>query len=253
VNSFFTRQQQKPRCNQPIRQVVKDIDITLDEAYFGIAKVVEIETKDECRECDASCNVCRGAGIVESVVTRNIGHTTVIQKCHKKCHVCEGSGKGYTKSDCTNCKNERYIKNCTKLKINRPERTFNDFTTKLKHPKISNCEIIFNVTLLFPDNFRKINNNLCYIKKISLIDALLGLTFEIKHPSGEIIKIDYENKKEIIQPDTRIILSNKGIVDGGTLVVQFDIDFPSTKLKYQNDDYKLQVNTFNSIFKELFS
>jgi DnaJ-class molecular chaperone len=78
--------------------------------------------------------------------------------------------------------------------------------------------------------------DLIYNKNITLKEALCGLSFDIKHLSGKIYKINNARGTSIISPGYQKIVQGLGLSRGqhtGSLVIRFNIIFPQ-KLSDEN-------------------
>jgi len=78
--------------------------------------------------------------------------------------------------------------------------------------------------------------DLIYNKNITLKEALCGLSFDIKHLSGKIFKINNARGTSIISPGYQKIIQGLGLSRGehiGCLVIRFNIIFPE-KLSHEN-------------------
>ena len=82
----------------------------------------------------------------------------------------------------------------------------------------------FIISIIYKDHpvFLVKGTTLIFKKNITLKEALCGHSFDIKHPSGEIITV---TNQDIISPGTVQILS-KGLTDEGKMEIQYKILFP---------------------------
>lgn len=105
--SFFGGGQQQQR-NRRGRDIETVIDLTFEEAVFGVEKKLKLNVETECDHCKGSgvepgyelknCPVCKGSGQVVNVTRTIFGN---IQQA-TTCHSCHGSGKKPEK-DCSIC------------------------------------------------------------------------------------------------------------------------------------------------------
>jgi DnaJ-class molecular chaperone len=72
-------------------------------------------------------------------------------------------------------------------------------------------------------HFIRQNVDLIYKKKITLRDALCGCSFNVKHLSGELLRI---HSKGVIKPNDKRVIQQRGIANKGNLIIDFDIEFP---------------------------
>jgi DnaJ-class molecular chaperone len=89
--------------------------------------------------------------------------------------------------------------------------------------------------------FKREKDNLRMKMKISLKDALVGFTKEIKHLDGHIVTI---SKKTVTQPGEIIKITGEGMPihqrgGNGDLLVEMEIEIPQTLTKEQKE--KLEV------------
>jgi len=98
-----------------------DMEITLEEAAFGVEKEIEIEKLGTCDECDGTgaergsrtvtCPTCRGRGHVIS----SRGFFQVSQTCPR----CRGAGEIIEKP-CRNCHGEGRVEKLSRVKLKIP-------------------------------------------------------------------------------------------------------------------------------------
>lgn len=256
MGSFFRTNMFHP--NHPRQshiKIEKQIHVSLKDAYHGCDKLVEVVIEDKCKACDHSCSSCNGRGLVEKVITQRQGFAIFTQKQLIKCEKCNGSGSTPNKSDnntCDVCNGTKKIIVKNKFKVTLVSRTFHNFTTNIKHPTIDNYIIVVNVQIDLPECFIRQNNDLCYIKKVNILDCLLGTKFEIEHPSGESIVVDYTKKHDTIKPNTCITMPGKGVHPNSNFLVKFDINFPLRRNILEVDDQQAFYN-FKENYKKFFN
>lgn len=221
MNTFF--QQTK---TPPLRkQILKNVQLSLKEAYLGCKKIIDVECAKLC-ECAVECTQCEGMGTITRMKTTTMGHTRFMQPVREKCNICQGTTFNVKKSDCTICKGTRKIIKTARITMDIPERTSDDIKSVMRHPSQPNLDIVLHVQVNLPKGFMKYNNHLMFIKEISLVDAILGNVFSIPHPSGENIEVDYTNNNNVIRQDTVVTIKNKGLRVNTDLLVKFDVQFP---------------------------
>ena len=255
MNAFF-RQDMYPQNKRSNIRIEKKVKVTLEEAYNGCDKVIEISIDDKCKACDISCPTCKGKGMVEKLFTQKQGFTIFTQKQIVKCDVCNGTGSLQNKkkdSVCEVCNGTKKILVKNKFKVSLPKRTFHDFTTNIQHPTLDNYIILVSLNIEFPEHFTRQNNDLCYTKRINILDALLGTKFEIMHPSGESVVIDYIKKHETIKPNTCITMPGKGVHPNSNFLVKFDIDFPVRRNILDSNDQQQAFNNLRESYIKIFN
>lgn len=118
--SFFggQGQQQRPRRG---RDVETAVELTFEEAVFGVEKTIHLTLDDECTHCKGStvepgydmktCETCKGAGQQTRIMNTMFGaiqQQVICETCHgrgkvpeKACTVCHGKGTERKKQDIT--------------------------------------------------------------------------------------------------------------------------------------------------------
>jgi DnaJ family protein A protein 2 len=258
MNNFFSHSQRTNPQTEARKQIHQTLNVTLIEAFTGCKKRINIDCEEDC-ECYTKnvCPNCKGKKTVEQTVVRQMGNTKFVQTATVICPSCFGSGiikKKNNENICSICNGSFIKKSTSTLEVRLEAKTFNDFTTKIPYPKNKNNDLFINVHIVFPPFFSKENNDLIYTKNITLFEVLLGFKFEIDHPSGKKIAIDYKNREDIIRPESFLIFPGEGVGVNSNLIVKFNIKFPtrnSVKLSKTDDDlFKEQLSQlFEKYFK----
>ncbi|MFO7961972.1 MAG: molecular chaperone DnaJ [Nitriliruptoraceae bacterium] len=101
----------RARRDQPGRDVLVVVDLTLEEVVTGVSRDIEVDVPRACDTCDGSgsaagagptsCSTCGGAGQVQRVVRTAFGQLATAAPCS----ACQGTGR--TVSDpCPDCSGE---------------------------------------------------------------------------------------------------------------------------------------------------
>ena len=126
-SSFFGGGSSRQTKNGPIRgrNLKVSINLSFEEAAFGVEKEISITKYDTCKDCSGTgamskndinvCSSCHGTG--RAYVEQNTIFGRV--RTETTCPNCNGSGKTI-KNKCTTCKGEGRIKQTSKLKIKIP-------------------------------------------------------------------------------------------------------------------------------------
>ena len=110
--------------NRPMkgRDSIIRINITFEEAVFGTKKTININTTDNCDECDGAgghdrqtCPTCGGSGYVRQQQRTMFGTFTQ----QGVCPTCSGKGSTY-KDTCKKCKGSGAVKKNKDIEINIP-------------------------------------------------------------------------------------------------------------------------------------
>lgn len=102
-----------------------ELEITLEDAAFGLETEIEVPRLETCEECDGSgaksgkkpvnCPACEGSGQLKQV--RQMGFTQFISVT--TCNKCHGEGK-IIKDPCSECQGEGKVRNVNRISINIP-------------------------------------------------------------------------------------------------------------------------------------
>lgn len=106
--------------------LVYEMEISLEDAYFGAKKEIIIPRLERCTRCDGSgaesssdierCNECGGAGMVRRTQRTPFGIFSTTGSCPK----CRGRGE-YIKNECPVCDGTGLVKKTRKIDIDIPK------------------------------------------------------------------------------------------------------------------------------------
>jgi molecular chaperone DnaJ len=229
--------------------IVKTVEMTLEEAYTGKKINLEVEKGVPCDACggygydknsEKVCPTCKGAG---SVYQR-----AMIFSISTTCPQCGGSG--YIREACKKCKGQSYIFKKEVIPVNIPPGVDNG--TKLVMDGKGHAGLFggrpgnfYVITRVLPHEvFKRKGDDLYIDVNITYPEAVMGTTIDIKDLKGDNIRVE-------IPPGTKegdeIVISGKGMpkLKGsgyGNLVVIPHIDVPKfNKLsKIMGDDKKAE-------------
>lgn len=104
------------------RDILRYVDLTFEEAAFGLTKSVNIDTTEECENCDGkgghgekTCDKCGGKGTI------TVSQRTMFGTFQSKttCDKCGGKGVSYS-STCSSCHGKGYQKVNKNIKVKIP-------------------------------------------------------------------------------------------------------------------------------------
>jgi molecular chaperone DnaJ len=108
------------------RDIVYDMELTLEDVLKGKKEEVEVSRFDRCKECGGSgaapgskprkCTVCDGQGQTRRVYSQNRFSTIVTME---PCRTCQGQGQIIDRP-CTNCSGSGRTKQVKKIKLEIP-------------------------------------------------------------------------------------------------------------------------------------
>lgn len=195
-----------------------DLEISLEEAYCGVEKEVNLYKGVSCSKCGGSgaepgskvkeCPVCKGRGQVEQ---RSRGGFFTFSQV-KNCPDCRGAGRKPEKS-CSQCGGDGRVKENKILKIKIPPGIHGGQIISLAGqgeaaPLGGGAGDLYITVRVRPDpRFRREEDNLIYELPITFSQAALGDKIEVPTLSGWVwLKIP-----EGVESDAVIKLEGKGM------------------------------------------
>lgn len=122
-NPFFGGRRRGPRRG---RDLSLDIEITLQEAAFGVKKKISIPRLEKCRTCNGkgaesesdieTCSSCNGTGQVKRTMKTPFGMFATTSSCD----VCRGEGN-VIKKPCKECKGAGRVEKHRKIEVEIPQ------------------------------------------------------------------------------------------------------------------------------------
>lgn len=223
AKDFGKSYKKEPPKGSPYKYALR---VSVNDCINGATIEKDIEYNAKCPMCDGTgartrkqCPVCKGVAAVKKIVNGEY----VITEC-ENCH-----SSGYIISDvCLHCKGTSIIKKTQTIKIKLPEGVKNNQVIKLNG--LGNAGVYggargdLHLYVFHPedDKYTRKGDDL-YIKyDVSPIDLILGKTFDLDTPTGNITV----NIPAGTQPTAKIRVKNKGINDGN-LYIAFKMVIPT--------------------------
>lgn len=207
------------------KNILYNIEITLEEAFNGVNKQIIIAKDIVCSNCNGeggiekiTCNQCNGHGAV--------GNNRVIYMCNN----CLGKGFLFAKK-CGGCNSHGYRKQESRLIFNIPggiKQNTNIIKSNVGNEVSGgiNGDVILNVKIKKHDKFEIINNDLKFYKNLSILDIFTGTEFNLETLDGEVkIKIP-----KYADPTKPFRLRGKGMKDNqtrGDLLIELKPTYPN--------------------------
>jgi len=172
-----------------------DLEITLEEAFYGVKKTIKIPVHEICKKCNGQgaeekylkeCDKCNGSGQIK--ITRRQGFTqfVTITTCDK----CHGKGKIAFKY-CSVCKGKGTIEKTQKINIKIPKGVNDRQYLRLegkgelgKNAPSGDLYVVVHVKE--HPVFNREDENLFLDRKIDLATAIFGGKIEIKNIDKKI-------------------------------------------------------------------
>lgn len=245
-----------------------DIELTLEEAAFGIEKDIKLKKKNICSDCDGfggtelkTCPDCGGAGRVKVVKKTPFGAFQSVSTCS----TCKGLGKIPGK-ECKTCKGQGSTYGEKTIKIKTPQGLDNGSRIRIPgegEPGDAGTEpgdLYLFVTVKPHEYFERQGNDIYIDVPISFTQAVFGDHIEIPTLKGKAkIKIPAGT-----QPGTILKMRGKGIpyTDGygsGDQNVHVNVEVPRKLSKKQEELLKKYAEEsgedsqpHKSFFKNIF-
>ncbi len=240
-------QQQQRRGPQRGADIQMELDLSFEEAAFGVEKEARINRWEDCSDCGGSgaasgtkpvtCPRCKGAGQVRITQSIAFGRFETVQTCDQ----CRGEGRVIEKP-CPACQGRGKEKRPRKVKLTVPAGVDNGSTLRLSREGELGARggppgDLYVALRVKPHKFfkRQGNDIVCEIP-ISFVQAALGDEIEIPTLEGKTnLKIP-----EATQPGAVFHLRGKGIphLQGygrGDQVIRINVMIPSRLTEKQKD------------------
>jgi molecular chaperone DnaJ len=166
-----------------------DIEITLEEAFSGIKRKIDIPVHEICKKCKGlgaeekylkECDKCNGSGKVKSIRRQGYSQFISVATCDK----CRGSGKTAEKY-CEVCKGRGEIEKMQKIEIKIPRGITSGQYLRIEgkgEPGRNAPPGDLYIVVHVKDHhvFKREDGNLFLDKKIDLTTAIFGGKIEIE-------------------------------------------------------------------------
>lgn len=195
-DTFFGRREKVRRG----RDIIYEMDITLEEAAMGGEKVIEIPRRSKCKNCRGtgaengtayrSCSRCGGTGQMKDVRTQGFSQFITITTCN----ICDGKGYIIDKR-CSKCDGDGYTKKSEKIKIKIPRGIRSGMKMRMPNKGESpegygeSGDLYIYVNILPHEKFERDNDDLITDVKLSITQAALGDKIDIESIYGNKIKL----------------------------------------------------------------
>lgn len=225
--------------------MVDVIDCTLEELYNGTKKKKEITRNVLCKTCKGTgtkdgkkppeCKGCNGQGV--KIQIRQLGPST-FQQMQVICPDCNGERtQARPENTCATCNGKKVVRETKVIEVEIDKGMMEE--SKITFTGLSNespdaiaGDVIFIIREIPHPVFKRGGRrpyDLVIEKDISLVDALCGFEFTIKHLDGRIL---YVHNTDIIKPGEMKEIRDEGmpiksrIWDKGSLFIKFNVVFP---------------------------
>jgi DnaJ family protein A protein 2 len=230
-----------PKGPKKAKPSLKEVKITLEEAYTGKLHKLPHTRNKVCGGCEGKggkdakkCTTCKGQGLVEKVVQLGPGF---LSSTRAPCSDCKGEGVKVEKENlCKQCKGDKIVKETKTIDVpveqGVPHEHMMPFTGEGdEFPDVMAGDLVVRFMIEPHKNFERKGADLFYKKKITLYEALTGVSFTIEHLDGKKINV-LTPPGDIITPGAKRQINRKGMpfykdaMSFGNLYIEFEIEFP---------------------------
>ncbi len=197
------------------RDTLVRLDLTFEEAAFGVDKDIELTLNDTCENChgkggfeEETCSYCHGSGYV---VTEQRSLFGVIQS-RSSCPKCHGKGKSF-KTICKNCNGTGQERKKKTISIHIPEGVNTGHQLRISGKGEAginggpNGDIYFEIHVKESNFYIRDNEDLSIELPITITDAILGTKKEVPTIYGNVMM----EIKAGTQNGTKYKLKGKGL------------------------------------------
>lgn len=214
------RQRDSNKQNQPVRgrDLQSSVEITFEEAAFGVTKEINITRMQSCSKCNGSgakegttvekCKHCQGSGQIRYSQSTPFGQFVNV----KTCDACRGEGKIII-DPCEVCHGNSRVSKRSRIKLNIPAGIDNGQTISLKNEGDSGMrggsagDLYVTIQIKPHSIFSREGYDVVCDIPISFTQAALGAELDVPTIDG-ILKYDIP---EGTQTSTVFKLKGKGI------------------------------------------
>ena len=245
-SQFFGGGQSNNRGPRRGRDVEVSLQLSFEEAVFGVEEKIEIDIDDECSHCHGSlaepgyelktCSTCKGAGQVNRVMNTIFGP---IQQ-NATCENCSGRGKVPEKV-CTVCRGKGTERRKKSITLKVPAGIDDGATIRLKDHGESAAnglkgDLYVHIRVKAHKKFTREGDIILSEQHIGMVEATLGTEVDIETVDGSVrMKIPAGT-----QSGTDFKLSGHGVPNlrsdrRGPHIVSIIVDTPTKLSKKQKD------------------
>jgi len=242
------------------QDVEATLQLTFEEAVFGVEEKIQIEMDDSCSHCHGTtvepgyemvnCSTCKGAGQINRSMNTIFGQ---IQQA-VTCETCGGRGKVPEKT-CTMCRGKGVERSKRTINLKVPSGIDDGATIRLKEhgEAVGNGQkgdLYVHIRVKAHKHFTREGDIILSEQHIGMIDATLGTETEVDTVDGKVrMKVPAGT-----QSGTDFKLSNHGVPHmqsdrRGPHIVSIVVDIPTKLSKKQRELLEeFEDNKKHSIF-----
>lgn len=221
---------------------------SLKELYTGKTTKIKVTRNAVCTTCNGKgaekegvakkCDQCNGQGI--RIVRMQIG-PGMIQQLQQPCPACKQTGEIIPDKDrCKACDGKKVVQESKVLEVNIEKGAENGdkivmYREGEQEPGLPPGDVVIIVREKVEKDspWERQRENLIYNHKITLLEALTGFEFRIKHLDDRILIVKSEPDTVVKPGDIKVVdnegmpIKGRGGLQRGKLFIRFDVVFPS--------------------------
>jgi len=178
------------RRKQKTKDVVKPLNVTLEQLYSGQTKKMAITRQViDKKKGVSTCSDCDGRGVRVEVIRMG----PMIQQMQQQCGACGGNGKAFR----TTQEKEILEVHITKGSPDNHKLVFREMADE--HPEADTGDVVFVLKQQDHSDFKRNGADLYLERKISLSEALCGFELNITHLDGRKLIVK-SSPGELVKP-----------------------------------------------------
>ena len=228
-------------------RVYTEIEISLDDVYFGVAKDIKIQRDDKCSTCNgkgaenpsdiSTCGNCNGSGMVLETKQTILG----MVRTQAPCPSCNGQGQT-VKNPCGTCRGDGCERKAETVSVKIPKGIESGVTLRVTGKGDYDKDIesfgdlYLKIYVKDQNEYELDGADLYKTISINFVSATLGDEVEFKHFDKTLsLKIP-----EGTQPGTILRLKGKGLPhfnysSAGNLYVKINVEIPTKTSSKQKE------------------
>jgi len=239
------------RRRQRGQDTVHPLKVSLEDMYNGKTAKLQLSKNVICVTCGGEggkpgalhpCRSCQGRGI--KVQHKMLG-PGMMQEIHQHCPACNGEGESINERDkCRSCKGAKVTKETKLLEVHVDKGMKENQKITFRgegdqEPNVEAGDVIIVLQEKAHEQFKRIENDLFMIHKLTLTEALCGFNITVKHLDGRSIVLNHP-AGQVVQPGSKKGVIGEGMPiyrnpqEKGILFVQLEVDFPENHFTDEN-------------------
>lgn len=173
------------------RDIQYEVDITLEEAYSGVSKIIQVPKNEVCSNCNGSgakpgskktvCPTCKGQG----QIIMSSGFFRMAQTCNR----CRGEGK-IIEQPCPSCRGQGFVRVSRKIEVKIPPGVDNNSQLRIRGEGEAGTagkgDLYILIGVKTHPVFQREGNDVLMNLSLSFVKAALGGEVEVPTLNGKV-------------------------------------------------------------------